>query len=215
MAKGPVHLWVAMVALVCLGGVAQADFVVDVQFGTAQTAPQVGPAMIGAAGDQWNLLTARSGTTVPLNNTSGGASGITLTWTSGTSGGTYSPPHGFDPERENVFRVTAYRNLMDGYLYNPSGSANISFSGLTPFAAYGLYIYTEGDYSSTGRMLSVIVNSGLPTSTIAADSTASTFILGQNYLNLSGVTALYSSCLVMRITASQSFKALSRSCSIL
>lgn len=182
MAKGLVHLWVAMAAWGCLGGVAQASVIVDVQFSNSTSAPvQVGPAVVGAALDQWNLLTDRNGTTVPLKNTSGGASGITLTW---TSDGNAQAEGVFVA---NGFWTTPYKNLMAGYLYE-SGSANISFSGLTANAAFDLYIYTEGDSGSTGRRLSVTVNS-TTTITAPAVATANTFISGQNYLYLPGVTA--------------------------
>jgi hypothetical protein len=184
MAKDLGYLWVAMVAWVCLGGVAQADVMVNVQLGYgAPSDQQVGPAVVGAAGDQWNFLTTANETAVPLNNTSGGASGIALTW---TSDGVARP---VAPSLANGFWGTPYQNLMNGFLYDSSGNRNISFSGLTANAPFDLYIYTEGDSGSDGRRLSVTVNAGLPTTTSATDHTVGTFILGQNYLYLPGVTA--------------------------
>jgi hypothetical protein len=72
---------------------------------------------------------------------------------------------------------------MNSYLYN-NGPGTINIAGLDPNATFGLFVYTQGDVAASGRTLAVNVNSEGTYSTSPTDSTASTFILGQNYLDL-------------------------------
>lgn len=87
----------------------------------------------------------------------------------------HSPNSGFDS--------TIYKNLMDNYLavISNTPASTITLTGLAA-GNYDLYIYTQGDYASAGRMLTVGV-SGLSSETSSSTvATASTFVEGQNYL---------------------------------
>ena len=73
---------------------------------------------------------------------------------------------------------------MQGYLF-ASESGSITVFGLEPNAVFDLIIYSQGDTAATGRMVHVDAN-GVFADSIAGDASASTLILGQNYLELTG-----------------------------
>jgi hypothetical protein len=104
------------------------------------------------------------------------------------------------------FGTTSYADLMAGYLYStaPDSEHTITIQDLVPSDPYELYIYTQGDAASAGRELYVYAN-GVEATTTATDGRASTFIAGQNYLDLSvtadatgDLTVSYSSSSQMR-----------------
>jgi hypothetical protein len=73
---------------------------------------------------------------------------------------------------------------MESYIFNTGDSPkDILISGLTAGAAFDLYIYSEGDSGAGGRTIHVDAN-GISADTSPAVVSASTFILGQNYLEL-------------------------------
>lgn len=156
---------------------AQANQILNVQFGDPDSGgtAYIGPAVIGSAGDQWNLLGPASSTGVGLVDPTGADQGMTLAW---TADGDITSPFG------SGFDSTQYINLMQGYLY-ASASGSITVFGLQPNAAFDLFIYSQGDIAADGRMVHVNAN-GVFADTIAANASTSTFILGQNYLELTG-----------------------------
>lgn len=161
-------------ACMLFSAVATAGLVVDVQFGPAYT----GPAVVGGA-DYWNSLTVGNGTGVPLQSPSGGSTAMSITWTS-SRGDVWSGGNGFTGG--------PYATLMGSYIFNTDTSPkDIFISGLTAGAAFDLYVYSEGDSGASGRTMHVNAN-GVSADTSPAVVSASTFILGQNYLKLS-VTA--------------------------
>ncbi len=184
-------LMVAAALLISTGG-AFASVLYNVQFTATNQIDEpyttvlpayVGSAVIGSTGDIWNQFPqdVTSGSLNDAANTPGLVAFSTST--SSMGGGNFNG--GFS----NVNRGVA--NLMEGYLYNtsPTNPEHFSFTGLSPNTAYELYVYTQGDKDATGRKTSVSVDNGLSwTTTNAGDGTASTFILGQNYLIVNPVT---------------------------
>ncbi|MGO9257566.1 MAG: PEP-CTERM sorting domain-containing protein [Bryobacteraceae bacterium] len=114
--------------------------------------------------------------TDPLADTGGNSTGVTLTFNDGI----YTNCCG------DGFSATPYAALMGSYLYD-GASNTMTVAGLAPDATFDLYIYTQGDIASNGRAIEVDAN-GVIADSAPTDATASTFILGQNYLDLA-VTA--------------------------
>jgi hypothetical protein len=156
---------------------------------------QTGAAVIGNAGDVWNLVSGDSGlgttgTNVPLVDATGTATSATVSWTSLLA---YITPavDGFDS--------TPQANLMDGYIVNKTGGDSITIAGLIPGADYSLYVITQSDQYSGGRSSAFSVNGGPTVFTAPTNPTLGTFVNGQNYesfdtlADLSGtITILYS-----------------------
>jgi alpha-tubulin suppressor-like RCC1 family protein len=141
----------------------------DVQFSNSGT-PQTGAAVIGSAGDYWNLMNAATGSSILLD--SAGTSGtVSITW---SASGIYHFASDFGG---------GHAPLMGGYIYAHSAQG-ISFAGLPAGQPYTLYVYSQSDVS--GRKLSVTVDGTTYTTTPSAFPT--NFIAGQNYLTISGVT---------------------------
>lgn len=164
----------------------QADVVVNVQFGVASTAAEVGAAAVGSATDQWNLIKALPGSAgVNLLNTAGGASGITLK-SSGYAGSFY-----YSSAAYGYWNGSSIRNLMSSYMYTPSTTATrFTFSGLSATQLYDIYVYTQSDVN--GERLSVSLNGDTQAET-AASSIANTngqLILNTNYLVFSNKNAM-------------------------
>ena len=154
-----------------------AQSLINVQFNTSGH-QQTGAAVIGQSGDYWNLLTTGSGES-SLMDSQDASSGVSFTWAAQglEGGGVFS----------DGYSGGSYANLMGGYLYNGSGSQTMSFANLPADDSYTLYIYTQGDSGSSGREASV-TDSGTTYTTIPTVATANTFIAGQNYLEITGVT---------------------------
>ncbi|MGA2281729.1 MAG: PEP-CTERM sorting domain-containing protein [Verrucomicrobiota bacterium] len=148
----------------------------DVQFNTSGH-QQTGAAVIGQSGDYWNLLTTKSGTS-SLMDSQDASSGVSFTWASQGLEGSGVYPDGFSGG--------SYASLMGGYVFE-IGSQTMSFANLPADASYTLYIYTQGDYASDDRETSVTV-SGTTYTTAPTDGAANTFIAGQNYLEITGMT---------------------------
>jgi hypothetical protein len=162
-----------------------ADVVVNVQFGksgTGNTLEQTGAAMVGSAGDKWNLITSFPGSgAVSLLNTAGAASGIGLT-SSGFAGTFYYASANYT----TYWNTSPVRNLMSSYYNNNSASSvtTFSFSGLDASKVYDIYVYTQPVLANL--KLSVSLNGG--TAVTSANSVLDTneqFVLNQNYLLLS------------------------------
>ena len=146
----------------------------DIQFSLLGSGiQQTGAAVIGQAGDYWNFITTASGT-ASLLDSGNNSSSVSFSW---AGSGTYSFSSSFGG---------GDANLMGGYIF-ASSSQGMSFSGLPANRQYALYIYTQGDSASGGRELQVTVN-GTTYTAAPADASATTFIAGQNYLSITGVT---------------------------
>jgi len=162
-----------VLACLLLSAEARAAAILNVQFGNQNGTAYTGAAVVGTAGDYWNFLNHGNGTNVALEDSASDATSMTLTW----QGGDATAPFDYG------FEFTAYADLMAGYLYNTSLQV-MNVDGLTPDTSYDLYIYTQGDSASDGREIQVSVNGGSDYSTGPTVSSASTFILGQNYLDI-------------------------------
>ncbi len=148
---------------------------IDVQFGAASASlQQVGPAVIGAAGDYWNFSGTTSGSS-SLLSTSQAATGVTLTF---AATGVFSAAAG-----TYAFSGKPDANLMQGYLYSSTSSITATLTGLSAGQGYSLDLYTQGNNNASGRSSTATVNG---TSGISTQTNASTFILNNNYLVFSG-----------------------------
>ena len=184
-------LRIAVRALMLLGLASangQADVVVNVQFGAATTAAEVGAAVVGSATDQWNLVKTMPGSTgVALNNTAGVNSGITLKSSGNTTGtGFYYSATGY-----GNWSGSSIQNLMSSYFWTSSTTAStFTFSGLSTTQIYEIYVYTQTDVN--GERLSVSLNGVTPAQT-ANSSIANPnnqLILNTNYLVFSNKNAM-------------------------
>ena len=188
------------VAMLCGSAmIGAASPVYSVQFSTGPA--QTGAAVIGAAGDVWNefpggayteFTSGVQSTPIALQDTAGNVSGIDITY---SDDGVYTLP----PQFLNGFNGTPWQSLMGGILYGLNlDQGTITLTGLAPDATYQLYLYTQADSAAEGRELSVSVN-GLTATSTPGSASASSFILGQNYLSLTPV-ADASGTLVIQFT---------------
>jgi hypothetical protein len=171
-----------LAAALMLGAIGPAQAgLVNVQFGGDFNSPQaqVGPAVIGSAGDVWNQMWG-----LPPANTGGGAlvdsdgnaTGLSISF---TTQGWLQVPEGL------TVWGTDYRNLMRGMIYTDTATTrNITITGLPANAEHELYVYAQGDSGSNGRQTKLTPAGGTPVITTATVATADTFILDQNYVHL-------------------------------
>ncbi len=169
---------------------------INVNYTTTTGGGYTGKAVIGYDGDQWNTISLGRGasfsnTTFNLINSSGSATGVSVTTTGQGSidSGGWLPTESW---QYSGFHYTSYVGLMDGYLFahgsNPSNAyGTITFSGLASSSSYDVYIYTQGDTATPNRQLGVTVD-GIDYTTTPSVASASTFIEGQNYLKINALT---------------------------
>ena len=163
-----------LLALLGVPAAQAATTLYDIQFShpAYSDTRQTGPAVIGTAGDYWNLMTNATGSASLLDSV-GTANGVSLSW---SADGIY----------QIYFPISFGGNapLMSGYIY-ASSAHGVSFSGLPAGQPCTLYIYSQAD-GPGDRQLSVTVNGTTYTTTPSAFPTY--FIAGQNYLAITGVT---------------------------
>jgi hypothetical protein len=144
--------------------------------------PQIGPAVIGAAGDTWNSESDPSAhTSAILALTSGVASGgVTYTLSGATTivtGGT-------------AFGSTPYASLMgDGYVVGIGHTMTITLNGLTAFHPYDLYFYSSfANPAGTDNRSTTFTIGGisLTATTVGAPSA---FVEGNNFVHFSSQPA--------------------------
>jgi len=167
----------------CCAGLAQAQLI-NVDFnndsaGAAHGGPDPGPtmsgpALLGAAGDQWNGIDSTSGTNVALIAADGSATTVTLSFSSGGGYDVYSFG-GSTP-----FLGTPYDALMQDYLYNGGVTQSVTLSGLETNAIYNLVVYNAADSVAVGRETLFTVNGNTQASTW--DGSSSTLIAGVDYV---------------------------------
>ena len=136
-----------------------------------------GAAATGTAGDQWNGVNVNNGAGISLFYASGGASGVTMSFTSGGGYDANEPVWGGN----SPFNSTPYQNLMEDYLF--TGPTTITLAGLLPNQAYSLFLYNAADNNSGVRTTMFTVNGNNLSSTW--DATSSTLIAGVTYVNYS------------------------------
>jgi hypothetical protein len=84
--------------------------------------------------------------------------------------------------RERIQRY-CLAELDGGILYGANlDHGTVALTGLIPDSIYQLYRYTQADSAAEGRVLNVMVN-GLAATSAPGSASASSFILGQNYLS--------------------------------
>ena len=133
--------------------------------------------MVGNPGDTWNLVSGVSGlgttgTNVPLTDTYGNATPVTVSWNSDLLFTVGTAP--------GAFGGTPYANLFSGYLVNHTATPEyITIGGLAPNAPYSLYMFTQGDSGAPGRATQFVVNGGTPVIT-SPGANIGALITGQN-----------------------------------
>ncbi len=173
-----VALW-ALVLLGLGGAKAQADVVVNVQFGTSANiaTAYTGAAVVGTAGDYWNPISAFPGTTaVALKNTNNISSGVGLKSTiNGSTNDFYGGTTGWNG-------APSLDVLMNNYIGTNAVSTagnTFTFSGLNAGQLYDVYIYTQP--AASGRRLGANVGGETKTTNLSVAPSGS-FIENQNYL---------------------------------
>lgn len=155
---------------------------IDVQF--AGYSAQSGAAVIGAAGDVWNLFgQAAPGTFQGLQYNPSASLVTAANKTSNYTLFYYSPSAYTVNADYDKFTGTSDANLMSGYLYTFT-YLYAQISGLSPGEPFSLYLYTQGDDNTAGRVNNLTVN-GVSQTDI--NTNASTFILNDNYALFQGV----------------------------
>ncbi|WP_156679990.1 PEPxxWA-CTERM sorting domain-containing protein [Sphingomonas profundi] len=164
------------VALLSAAQPSLAASIVNVHFTGPQrtVSEQVGPGVVGSAGDKWNQLFDNQGT-ASLVDSNNAATGYSITY---SAQGTYAS----DPSYTQ-FTGTPFANLMQGYLYSSSGPITATISGLNANQSYSLYAITQGDNNTRGRRNDLTVN-GQSASNL--NTNASSFIAGDNYALFTG-----------------------------
>jgi hypothetical protein len=161
---------------------------INVQFGctagsacagaNASSALQTGAAVIGTAGDVWNLVSGvgglgTTGSNVPLLDSTGAATSVQISWNSLLDWVVI-------PGEESGFASTSDEALMSAYLVSTSLNI-ITITGLDPGFTYDLYMISQVPVFGDGRQAGFTINAGPIVLTAPAVSSASTFIEGQNY----------------------------------
>jgi hypothetical protein len=124
-------LTMSLVLVLC--GVVSAATLINIDIGGGPV--QVGPAVLGNAGDKWNAIGA---TTANLLDSTGAVTGITFTFT---------PGGGFAYNKSGTVGNAAIKNLMQDYWFNGSWGT-VSFSGMVPGSDYKLVCFS-GEYGKT------------------------------------------------------------------
>ncbi|HEX3797740.1 MAG TPA: NHL repeat-containing protein [Verrucomicrobiae bacterium] len=145
-----------------LGNPAQAQLInVDFNndsFGAANGGPSVGPTMsgaavLGSAGDQWNAISANTGSNISLNYADGTASPVTMTFTSGG---------GYDVRSfsgSTPLAGTPYDALVEDYIVATANTfPTITLSGLATNATYQVVLYNAADSAAAGRITYFSIN---------------------------------------------------------
>lgn len=130
-------------------------------------------AFIGSAADDlggyWNAyIDPNSSEEQSLLTSAPGASDIGVSWTS--DGFTNSANHGFGTDK-----------IMKTYVYTES-TDTVTITGLEVGATYDLYVYSQMDDAYDPENLGIEINDTYTLSTTGSDVTASSYVLGQNYL---------------------------------
>lgn len=160
----------ALLAAATTGANAAAPLI-DVQFSNDASHTQTGAAVIGHAGDDWNNFTTGQAGSGSLLDTTGQASGVSLSFTADFF---WESDPGY-----TQFTGTPYANLMQGYLVDRGSDIKLNFTGLTAGQEYGFWVYTQGDDNSWSRSISLSASNG--TTAVTTQTNIGTFALDNNY----------------------------------
>ncbi len=149
---------------------------VNVQFQGPSASFYQGPAVIGAANDNWNQVLTPTGTAT-LNESHGQQSGVTFDWTGDSL---------VNGQLQSGFCSVAgpYCPLMNGYLAKTAGQPSLfTFGGLNPGSNWDIYVYTQPSTTAT-RSISGFLNSQAFGPSSTSSHTDSSFLLNKNYVVL-------------------------------
>jgi len=159
-----------LLTLVSSGITAQADQLVNIQFGGNSfgdgiASVQTGAGLTGTTGDQWNNLTntwallplteSNSGGGVDLNDSTGSGSGVHLTITNSSlyGGNLYEWSNG--PASTNPLTGSVVSNLSQGEIGTDDPSVQFAFSGLSDNQVFNIYVYSTPDNWSRSAAFSL------------------------------------------------------------
>jgi hypothetical protein len=113
---------------------------------------QTGGAALGATGDYWNANNLTNGTKLPLRDSTGAATPVTVTWTSGELGQATGPIWSSKP---GTPMDAATAPLMTGYAESyafttDTTNLTVTISGLSTYSTYTLALYGAGDRVGQG-----------------------------------------------------------------
>lgn len=151
-----------------------------------------GPAVLGAAGDQWNGVNGSSANGMALKYADGSSSPVTMSF---TSGGGYNV---YDYSGSTPFTGTSWNALMQNYLYNDGVPQTIKLSGLQSNALYRLALYNAANTSAAGRATYFTINNDTQISTWNGSSNS--LIPGTDYSYFPSVLSDPSGNLVITYT---------------
>jgi len=160
----------------CTGAV-HADLL-NVKFSADAPGPYAGysgAAVIGSAGDYWNVWDAPSGS-FQLSNSAGTAGLQSLSF---SAQGTWSLSPG-----GSGFWNTAYQDLMNSFIYTQSNPITLLFGGLNAGDRYSLYLYQQSDFNSGSYGSSTTVGNQNKT---AIYSNLDSFLENVNYQEFTGI----------------------------
>lgn len=154
---------------------------INVQFGSNSYS---GAAVIGAGGDDWNLITTHTGT-ASLTDVTGAATGVTMDSSSAGIGTLIGHGGPFDPPNQ-------YANLFGGQAtaFTSGTQINIVLENLAP-GPYDLYLISACNFPGgpQSRSLAVTAN-GVGPVTIGPNNGATTIQVNTNYRVLHPIVGL-------------------------
>ncbi len=159
--------------------------IIDGQF-TLTSQQYSGPAIVGSDGDYWNYFDQNyvNFGPVALLDSSGSATAVTLAasgWDPHYQANISAPPNGF---YGGPYQWLMYGTAAVGF----GTSASLTFGGLDPNTQYDFYLYSDWDYNfALDREADVNAN-GTLSHIGPGDPIASTFIQGQNYIQMTPTT---------------------------
>ncbi len=162
--------------------------------GPAQGPTMSGGAVLGTNGDQWNGINVASGNAIPLKDSLGNTTLVTMTFTS---------PGGYDARDYSgttPFANTSDDGLMEDYLYNSGSPQTISLAGLSAKSIYNLVVYNAADANGAGRTTYFTVNGVTMSSTW--NGTSNTLVPGVDYVDFPSALSDESGSLVITWTGS-------------
>jgi hypothetical protein len=156
-------------ALAGTAGMAHAVVVnVDFESGAPDTYSDVGVAP--DAGTVWNNL-GPGANNAPLNDSSGAASPVSVSITGDV----------YDYENDGGGTVN---NLLRDYLYCWYSVGTVNLAGLTPNAAFDLYLYGQGDNPDQNSLFTLTVGNG---AAFGASPPSDRTAMANTYVKLSGI----------------------------
>ena len=171
---------------------------IDVQFGAtaANASTQYsGSAVVGGTGDQWNYFQSNTATAA-LQTSDGSTNGLSISFSAPASYGI-----GY---ADSAFYGTQYLDLMQSFLVTHNNDATpiqITISGLSASQGLSVYLYGQSDGGSGSNYGETFSVNGV-SADIFDSASASTFVSGTNFVELSGTATAAGTVVITGTVAS-------------